>query len=169
MTLNAIRSLVETSPLPSSALARRWPFYAGGWCAPAGSPICAHPAASLKIPLRDSPAALVAGWLFRSLRYRAFVTAAQTLLLTVCRSPQGDQCNRKQLFVIVTLLGEVPCLCTFWVRTYWCAHFVPEGLIDLSSSVCIFSTQATARRRNTAARGFYPPFTAMALTSLQAL
>lgn len=32
---------------------------------------------------------------------------------------QADVYNRKRLFVLVTLLGEVPCLCTFFVRTYW--------------------------------------------------
>ena len=41
-----------------------------------------------------APVALLAGWL-------------------------GDQYSRKNLFVAVVLLGEGPCLGTYWVRTYW--------------------------------------------------
>lgn len=32
--------------------------------------------------------------------------------------------NRKRLFVLITILGEIPCLCIYFTKTYWFA-FLP--------------------------------------------
>ena len=75
-----------------------------------------------------APVALLCGWLARLPPPRPALAEAAPRLTRFAAlgwGAQGDQFNRKRLFVAVVVLGAAPCLGTYWITTYWRAR--PRG------------------------------------------